>query len=700
MNNKKAYTIFSKKLYLETLRQLKVPGLLFTIIMIIIASLAPISFFVNNAPSKPVNFEIIDTYFNIFSFTIIGPVLTLMVFSFLTKRNASDFYHSIPHTRLCLFVSLFSAVLTWVAITLISSLLTTILMCGMSEMLLIDTLSLIKFVASNFICSFMVCSAIALACSLTGTIFSNIAVSGFIIFLPRIIIMVINEIIASSDSIFVKNDFLPFAEPEWNLVYSTVCDPLFGLNPFQAFFTIQSNMYLLIVGILYLAAACFFFNKRKSECSGISAINPFFQAIIRITAALPASLAGISSIFGYITDDSISEPSGSIIFDISVMYLIAIISMILYEIISTKKVRNIIKSIPSIVLMLVLNVIIIGGCYLTYKAQINYKPDINDIKYVVLSGESNHNTGYFSTKISKCHITNDAVIKTVSDKIKNTKPNTQPTEDYFEFGIRSGSITRYRRLYFSNDDAIALRNLLNKCDEIKTIYSNLPEYNRQSATLLDFDSVENNKDVYCNLKDEFSKCNYLNASEHSESSRLYVTLTTSENGSTMTDSIPLTKDMPNTLNAFVNAHNSESIFNESTDIKELVKKGYDTYFMLSMDLFDSNLTHIAKIYYDNDADAGDISLFTSDISENVATHKDFFESTYYKINKDTILNLFDNKLKSYVLSEKFDINELADNYLVKCSIMHDDYTNNEYTNDNVYFVITSEEYNNILKVIE
>ena len=89
MNSKKAYKIFNKKLYLESLRQLRIPGLLFTIIMIIIASLAPISFFINNTPVKPINFEISVTYFNIFSFTIIGPVLTLMIFSFLTKRNAS-----------------------------------------------------------------------------------------------------------------------------------------------------------------------------------------------------------------------------------------------------------------------------------------------------------------------------------------------------------------------------------------------------------------------------------------------------------------------------------------------------------------------------------------------------------------------------------------------------------------------------------
>lgn len=59
----------------------------------------------------------------VLTFTVFAPVMMLYLFSFLNKRNSSDFYHSLPNTRLSLFFSFFAAVMTWViAASVISSL--------------------------------------------------------------------------------------------------------------------------------------------------------------------------------------------------------------------------------------------------------------------------------------------------------------------------------------------------------------------------------------------------------------------------------------------------------------------------------------------------------------------------------------------------------------------------------------------------
>ena len=57
-----------------------------------------------------------------------SPLFVWVLFSFLFHRNESDFYHSLPYRRRCLFLSLACAALTWIlCITLLSSLIAGVL---------------------------------------------------------------------------------------------------------------------------------------------------------------------------------------------------------------------------------------------------------------------------------------------------------------------------------------------------------------------------------------------------------------------------------------------------------------------------------------------------------------------------------------------------------------------------------------------
>ena len=117
---------FNFKLYIEGIKQTKIIGL-FSAIILAFLSVAP---WLLNMPEK----NIANVYsVNLYSvmivlyllFTVITPLLTLYLFRFLNQRNGSDFFHAIPCTRICLFVSYYLAIITWI---LALALFTTVLL--------------------------------------------------------------------------------------------------------------------------------------------------------------------------------------------------------------------------------------------------------------------------------------------------------------------------------------------------------------------------------------------------------------------------------------------------------------------------------------------------------------------------------------------------------------------------------------------
>ena len=108
---------FNSHLFKEGFKQLK----LFGIISLIIYMLSVILIFINEVDGR----RIVDIYdcnpLVLLSFTVLAPLFTLFLFSFITSRNSSDFYHSIPYTRTCIFVSFFASIAAWIALIHFSS---------------------------------------------------------------------------------------------------------------------------------------------------------------------------------------------------------------------------------------------------------------------------------------------------------------------------------------------------------------------------------------------------------------------------------------------------------------------------------------------------------------------------------------------------------------------------------------------------
>ena len=99
MNNKK---VFSFHMFLQTLKQTRLAGFIMMAVITLISVVPIISSLSYIKEYKQVNNVggISGNYFLVLVFIIVVPVISLIVWSFLNKRSSSDFYHSIPYTRL------------------------------------------------------------------------------------------------------------------------------------------------------------------------------------------------------------------------------------------------------------------------------------------------------------------------------------------------------------------------------------------------------------------------------------------------------------------------------------------------------------------------------------------------------------------------------------------------------------------------
>ena len=160
MNNKK---VFSFHMFLQTLKQTRLVGFIMMAVITLISVVPIISSLSYIKEYKQVNNVggISGNYFLVLVFIIVVPVISLIVWSFLNKRSGSDFYHSIPYTRLCIYLSKTAAILTWIAgILVVSYVSQAVLFMANRQYFNVDYATMFRMYLSIFICSLLCLSLI------------------------------------------------------------------------------------------------------------------------------------------------------------------------------------------------------------------------------------------------------------------------------------------------------------------------------------------------------------------------------------------------------------------------------------------------------------------------------------------------------------------------------------------------------------
>lgn len=175
---------FSKSLYIQGLKKIRVSGTAFSIIIILLNAILPIIGMAENRYST-IETRIVDVLgpesvapFDLLIFILV-PIIVYDMFSFLNDRSKSDFWHAIPQKRTCVYISLTAAILTWAISTILISTLVNSFLWTFARWYELKLSTAIIGTLPFIVLAVMMTGVMLLAMTLTGTAISNFLVVYF-----------------------------------------------------------------------------------------------------------------------------------------------------------------------------------------------------------------------------------------------------------------------------------------------------------------------------------------------------------------------------------------------------------------------------------------------------------------------------------------------------------------------------------------
>ncbi len=398
--------IFSGKLYVQSLKRIRTLGIAVMIAVVLLNMFLPIMGIIDGIQTdryyeenikyyeehkdewnyvvdpdfyKPQVQPVEDYEFAPFLWAMMGfaPLLVIAMFSFLNERKQSDFYHSLPQTRVCMYLSMVAAIFTWLIGVIVISVGVNALLWGIAKYYTFTFGTILSNIAFYFVLGLFMSGSLAVAMMITGTTVSNLLIYAFLMLFPRYLVLLFQAALESAIDILPNvmehftilsfERFLPLSWAEGTIFHNGQ-----GLCH-------DSGMliYSAIIGIVMFALAGFLYHIRRSESATKSAPNNLFQHIYR-TAFVTAMAITIP--FAIILD-GLNEI-------VILLLMMVLIVHVLYELLTTKKIKKMVKSLPLIVIPLILATVF-GLSVLGAKAYVySVRPDADDVKSVSFSNYS------------------------------------------------------------------------------------------------------------------------------------------------------------------------------------------------------------------------------------------------------------------------------------------------------------------------
>ncbi|MCD8118743.1 MAG: hypothetical protein LUE29_04560 [Lachnospiraceae bacterium] len=594
--------IFSPGLYLEGLLQLRA----FTVISLILLFGNAIVFAVGELIGYNEFLEyreagdtyVVSMYYHeyqvmgLVSMAFLVPIMTLVLFSFLNRRDCSDFYHSLPHTRLSLALSLLSAIITNIVVVLVAgwgfSVLLFRAMPYTAEFNLQRNLTVMFNVIST---SIFIMAIVWLAMTLTGTIFTNLATSALILIVPMLILLITGYNIQELAPFIPASGLPGILTGAHNLLTGFIGYLWFGSVDFDAVVdSCSTGLWTLVEAGLLIALGCIFFRFRKSEAAESAAIHPVVQSILRIGVGFLISMLATQAVlnnlvngYGFSQDEILTYV---------VIYFLALLAYYVYELVSTRRARNLLHIWKGALLLVVLNIAWAGAEYGISTVMLNVSPSADQIRAVEITSTDLYDVfysydysysedAYWSSKASGVEFTSEGARTVVAEALAHTielwkeyqkdsqyywinyEDNLE--ESYFYMPVRmtftiytaTGSIIREVRMSGEQFEAFC-GYLAEDETEFVDAYLEVPDYSEleslESARMLAELSLtdEQWEDVYNCWREElktvdFQDFFYLTFTDVSSSEFLLEAYIRGDNHSSTYALFPVTEDFTNTL---------------------------------------------------------------------------------------------------------------------------------------------------------
>ncbi len=630
---------FSYSLYSEGFRQLRLMGLLFTVAVSLIVMFIPLGEFMTTV--RPTVGQSIQTVtydemnpLMITAFCIVAPFLVINLFSFVNKRESSDYYHAIPATRTCLFFSFFAAAVTWLAIfTFGTALLSTVCHWCFPSLFAVNIYSVLQMSFNCFVGGLLVAACVAIAMSVTGTFMMNVLLALLIIFLPRILLKLVLTSICEAFPLVENLVFAPLLNTQYNIPAGYILQFFFG-GADDMLTSVSSALYTLALAVVYILVAWWLFVKRRSEGAGHAAPSPKLQALYRFLVGF--TITSIITISLYNDYNQYYDASDLVpwIF----VYVLALFATLVFEILCTRKFKGLIRRmLITIGLLAVANVALVLGVHGSTCLLFNYSPEPSEISSVRLVEFSTYydsgygDEDYFAERSKKINLTDPEILEIVSRQLDASLDILKTSKShYFEHlyanssvvvSIKSGGVSHLRRIFLYEEDLKLLADRLAENKEYQQVYMKLPadfNYIRCSGMFLN-DTTTEAKLLFSTLQEEVNALGFaewyalLNGGNRDEQydklygtnggeilTTLYITKATATGWTEA--KIPLyTKVLPKTAAAYVKIYNEGHKLQRDQLINAFINNPQDCDY-IELNVFNTEIgdTGSSSLFIDND----------------------------------------------------------------------------------------------------
>jgi ABC-2 type transport system permease protein len=491
---------FNFKLFVEALKQLRLVGIITFIITLLGSLISPLS---SIEQAKQTTISMANGYPNIFFtinidqiapllfvFMFLAPVLfVLFLFRFQNKRNSSDFFHSIPDSRISIFTSYSAAVLAWLYATIIA-------IMGIISFIYIVfvgsfNLNFIPYLLFTFLVgTTLVAGAALVAVSITGTTLTNITVTSLVLFLPRLVTFMMTYCIIHMLPNITIDSFGMFTNINYNipLKFLVFVSPLSSVGYTQLikatdrYTFLPAYFYTFAVAIILIALAGFFFTRRKSETAQKSAPDRLLQHVYRCAVTLPFTL-----LVTVIILSQNSKLDGNFKLAIICLILLSLFVYFIYELITTKKLANLVKAAPVFLVLVLINVIFCVWTYGVKTADLSFNPTAEEISSVQITSTMNSD---YNIYVSQIKLTDPSLIEFVSETLRASN-NSVSSNKIFNSG---DFVFRTFRINLKNGNSVSrLLSCDRKIDDSKVVKAldTSAEYNKMLYKLPDDKDILN-----------------------------------------------------------------------------------------------------------------------------------------------------------------------------------------------------------------
>ena len=670
MNDKK---IFSIKLFINNFLQLKVMGILGTVLITLFSVLSIVSqgirmieytkegISVNGSMSGGVSTTYLgagDLWPLVLTFVFVTPVLMLMAFSYNNKRNSSDFYNSLPYTRLNMYLTKLSAVFTWQVIVYVCAVVGIVFSIAVYKKYFVYSVSTITWIIiGTFICNLLCGAVIALACSLTGSLMSNICLTGIILFIPAILRVMVTSGISALFDYASHIQAVPLIGVERNMISALVVGgALNGIQYNEILLNKGYMVYSLVLAIVYAVIGYLCFVRRKSEVAGKAALGNKIHVIIRTIIGFICMAVGFLLLL--IERDIIS---------MIIFVSLAVAAMIIYELIAGDRSRLGFKTGISSVIALAAAGIFTGLLWSGSVVMKAYKPETSKIKYAVVESSTYYSNysgsfaDYYNTKTAQYRIKDSDIIDVLVNGYNHCKDKTyvelsQNRKNVYTINVyfKDGIIGTRRSIALVEDDYKNLMLKLGADEEYQKIYLELPEYNNVTLTFNNNVNLSDSdkQNIYNCLQSEIKRVGYNQYIKSFDQTGVYdnVNIKFVENGNNYYIRIPFSEYLPETTESFMKMVNKGSLNYAlgsvtSKDAIELVKSAFDNklslsgdYYYLNVEVLEINLPEQRQttLYdaYNNGTSRMD-DVITNATKEGAGFNKDVIIEKLNRLNADT-----------------------------------------------------------------